>query len=173
YTGRGRRDRPHTSLLFSPRETHFPAERSTPEAPARIPRADVAPRRPRDPQAPPRQGAQASLGLSRVETPPPPFPLTRLRRRLPAWALHGHALPRSLRVSSRGGRRGGPAARPGGFAPARRRRRAEAGPGGARAPAWGFRPSGEVPASGTGSSGGSEPPSSRSRAIFLPGTTTC
>jgi len=44
-------------------ETHLPAERSTPEAPARIPRADVDPRRPRDSQAPPRQGAQASLGL--------------------------------------------------------------------------------------------------------------
>src|SRR5215218_5578459 len=72
-------------------ETHFPAERSTPEAPARIPRADVDPRRPRDSQAPPRQGAQASLGLSRVETSSPSFSLTRLRRRLPARPLHGHA----------------------------------------------------------------------------------
>ena len=95
-------DPPSTSLLFSPRETHLPAERSTPEAPARIPRADVDPRRSRDPQAPPRQGAQASLGLSRVETPPPPLPLTRLRRRLPARALDGHALPRSLRVPAGG-----------------------------------------------------------------------
>src|SRR6185295_5706258 len=90
--------RPFTPTSSSQlRETHFPAERSTPEAPARIPRADVDPRRPRDPQAPSRQGAQASLGLSRVETPPPPFPLTRLRRRLPARSLDGHALSRPLR----------------------------------------------------------------------------
>ena len=87
-----------TRLPLELRETHFPAERSTPEAPARIPRADVDPRRPRDSQAPPRKGAQAPLGLSRVETSTSSLSLTRLRRRLPARALHGDALPRPLRV---------------------------------------------------------------------------
>ena len=44
----------HLHLVPQLRETHLPAERSTPQAPARISRADVDPRRPRDPQASPR-----------------------------------------------------------------------------------------------------------------------
>jgi ribonuclease P protein component len=60
------RGRPYLTNFFSHLcETHLPAERSTPETPARIPRADVDPRRPRDPQAPPRQGAQAPVGVDR------------------------------------------------------------------------------------------------------------
>ena len=48
----------------SSRETHLPAERSTPQAQARVPGADVEPRRARDPQAPPRARAQAPLGVA-------------------------------------------------------------------------------------------------------------
>ena len=47
------------------REAHVPAERPSPQAQARVPRAHVDPRRAGDPQAPPRQGAEAPLGLSR------------------------------------------------------------------------------------------------------------
>ena len=47
------------------RETHLPAERSPPEAQARLSRAHVDARRPRDPQAPARQGPQAPLRLRR------------------------------------------------------------------------------------------------------------
>jgi len=45
------------------RETHLPAERAPPEAPARLPRTNGDPRRSRDPQAPARQGTQAPLRL--------------------------------------------------------------------------------------------------------------
>ena len=46
------------------REAHVPAERPPPQAQARVPRAHVDARRPGDPQAPPRQGAEAPLGLT-------------------------------------------------------------------------------------------------------------
>ena len=46
-------------------EADLPAQRAPAEAQARLPRADVDPRRPRDPQAPPREGPQAALGLTR------------------------------------------------------------------------------------------------------------
>jgi len=48
--------------LFS-HEAHLSAERSPAEAQARLPRADGDPRRPRDPQAPPREGPRAPFGL--------------------------------------------------------------------------------------------------------------
>ena len=47
-----------------PRETHLPAKRPPPQAQARLPRAHVDARRADDPEAPPRQGAQAALRLS-------------------------------------------------------------------------------------------------------------
>ena len=49
------------SLLL---EAHLPAKRAPPEAQARLPCAHVDARRPRDPQAPPRQGPQAPVGLT-------------------------------------------------------------------------------------------------------------
>jgi ribonuclease P protein component len=49
-------------------ETDLPAKRAQAEAEARLPRPDVHPRRPRDPQAPPREGPQAPLGLSSLDT---------------------------------------------------------------------------------------------------------
>jgi ribonuclease P protein component len=47
------------------REANVSAERPAAEAPARIPSADVDPRGSRDPEAPPRQGPQAPLRVSR------------------------------------------------------------------------------------------------------------
>ena len=49
---------------FFSREANVSAERAPAEAPARIPGANVDSRGPRDPQAPPRQGAQAPLRVS-------------------------------------------------------------------------------------------------------------
>src|SRR5689334_6713078 len=46
------------------RETHVPAQRPPPEAQARLSRTHVDARRTDDPEAPPRQGAQAPLRLS-------------------------------------------------------------------------------------------------------------
>jgi ribonuclease P protein component len=61
YTGStGSLERPFLRAFC---EENLSAERPTPEAPARIPRADVDARRPRDPEATPRQGAEATLGL--------------------------------------------------------------------------------------------------------------
>ena len=45
------------------RETHLPAERTPPEAAARVPGPDVHPRRAGDSEAPPRAWPQAALGL--------------------------------------------------------------------------------------------------------------
>ena len=47
-----------------PRETHVPAQRPSPQAEARLSRPHVDARRTDDPEAPPRQGAQAPLSLS-------------------------------------------------------------------------------------------------------------
>lgn len=60
-----RRSLPHTAALDAPcrRETHLPAERPPPEAAPRLPRAHVDARRARDPQATPRKGTEAPLGL--------------------------------------------------------------------------------------------------------------
>ncbi len=49
---------------LSPRETDLPAQRAPAEAQARLPCAHVDACRPRDPEAPPRQGPQAALRLS-------------------------------------------------------------------------------------------------------------
>ena len=56
-------------LPETPRETHLSAQRSTPETQARLSRAHVDPRRPRDPQAPARQGPEAALRLTGASTP--------------------------------------------------------------------------------------------------------
>src|SRR5207253_4222310 len=51
---------------FVSHEAHLPAQRPPPQAQARLPHADVVARRPADPEAPPRQGPQAPLGVGRV-----------------------------------------------------------------------------------------------------------
>lgn len=48
-------------------ETDLPAQRAQAEAPARLPREDGHARRPRDPEAPPRTGPQAPVGLSSLD----------------------------------------------------------------------------------------------------------
>ena len=63
--------RPGIGRFFFPhstREADLPAQRAPAEAPARLPRPDVHPCRPRDPQAPPREGPQAPLGLTPLGT---------------------------------------------------------------------------------------------------------
>jgi len=48
---------------LSSREAHLPAQRPTPQAQARLPRPHVYARRAVDPQAPPREGPRAPLGV--------------------------------------------------------------------------------------------------------------
>ena len=132
-------------------EADLPAQRAPAEAQARFPRAHVHPCRPRDPQAPPREGPEAALRLAAATAraaPPPSLPLAGLRRRLPPRPLGLDALPRPLLVPAR--RRGRAAARA---------RRAE-GRGHRR---W----------SGTGSSGGCARPGARGSAGSRPAATTC
>jgi ribonuclease P protein component len=50
------------------REANLSAERPPPEADPRVSRADADPRRTRDPEAPPRQGSEAPVGLSKPAT---------------------------------------------------------------------------------------------------------
>ena len=122
------RSRPAFPRSSHSHEANLSAERAPAEAPARIPGADVDAGRPRHPQAPPRQGPQAPLGLNRggPARRQPPLALARLRRRLPPRPLGLDALPRSLLVPARRGPdRDGAAARPRRLAPARRRRRAQ------------------------------------------------
>ena len=62
---RGRRSGGLSSLLDHPcDEADLPAKRAPPEAEARLPRPDVDACRSRDPQAPPRPGAQAPVGVA-------------------------------------------------------------------------------------------------------------
>ena len=63
YTGRAGRGKSPVSPLFPGHETDLSAKRTPAEAQARLPRAHVDACRPHDPQAPPRQGAQAPVGL--------------------------------------------------------------------------------------------------------------
>ena len=49
------------------READLPAKRAQAEAPPRLPRPDVHPGGPRDPQAAPREGPQAPVGLSPLD----------------------------------------------------------------------------------------------------------
>ena len=106
YTRPPAGDTPAPFLLFGRDETDLSAERTQAEAQARLPRADVDARRSHDPQAPPRQGPQAPLGVTPVQRAEPPLPLSRLRRRLPAGPVRLDALPDALLVPARGaGRR--------------------------------------------------------------------
>ena len=50
--------------LFTAREAHLPAQRPPPQAQARLPCAHVDEGRPRDPEAPPRQGPGSPLGVA-------------------------------------------------------------------------------------------------------------
>ena len=107
YTGRSLpRSADSSAPTPSKREAHLSAQRAQPEAQARLPRAHVDARRPRDPQAPPREGPQAPLGLRRSRrcraAPEPPLPLAGLRRRLPPGPLGVDALPRRSLVRARG-----------------------------------------------------------------------
>src|SRR5688500_10961384 len=100
----GDRPPPRPSDTLFSREANVPAERAQAEAPARIPGANVDSRGPRDPQAPARQGAQAPLRVSgKSEPTPPPFPLARLRRRLPQGPVRLDPVPGSLLVPARRG----------------------------------------------------------------------
>ena len=56
--------RPFVSTGGSLDETDLPAQRAPTEAPPRVPRPDGDARGPRDPEAPPREGAEAPLGLT-------------------------------------------------------------------------------------------------------------
>ena len=104
----GRRPRTGgSSSLLRLDEAHLSAQRPPPQAQARLSRAHVDARRPRDPQAAPRQGAaRASRRELRLrsarEAREPPVPLAGLRRRLPPRPLGLVALPRPLLVSARG-----------------------------------------------------------------------
>ena len=122
YWPRAARNRAVLLRLLRTRETDLPAQRAPAEAQARLPRADVHARRPRDPQAPPRPGPQAALGLSsldaRVQRRHRLSPLARLRRRLPARPLGLDALPRPVLVPAR---RRAEASRPARASPCRRR----------------------------------------------------
>ena len=97
----GRNCRPLRS--FQRHETDLSAKRAPAEAQARLPRADVDACRPRDPQAPPRQGAQAPVGLAGAAraAQEPPLPLPRLRRRLPARPLGLDPVPDAVLVRAR------------------------------------------------------------------------
>jgi ribonuclease P protein component len=59
-----RRTRAGILDAFLPDEAHLSTQRPPPQAQARVPRPDVDPRRPRDPEAAPRTGPQATLRLS-------------------------------------------------------------------------------------------------------------
>ena len=65
YTGRSARPWRHSPASRRPSadEAHLSAKRPSAEAEARLPRADVDPGRPRHPEAPPREGAQAPFGV--------------------------------------------------------------------------------------------------------------
>src|SRR5207253_4107701 len=95
---------------FPPHEAHLPAQRSPPQAQARLSDAHVLPRGPADPQATPRQGPRAPLRVAAPklscsgEAREPPVPEPGLRGRLPARPVGVVALPRSLLVSAGGGR---------------------------------------------------------------------
>ena len=85
-------------LLSRSRETHLPAQRAPAEAQARISCAHGDACRPRNSQAPPRQGPEAPFRVTACATPEPPVSLARLRRRLPAGPLDLDAVPRPLLV---------------------------------------------------------------------------
>src|SRR5690242_21513570 len=55
-------------LPHSTREADLPAQRAPAEAPPRLPCPDVHPGRPSDPQAAPRAGSQAPVGLTPLDT---------------------------------------------------------------------------------------------------------
>ena len=56
-------DRPPEGGFFKPDEEDLPAQRPAAEASARLPRPDVHPRRPDDPEAPPCPRAEAPVGI--------------------------------------------------------------------------------------------------------------
>ena len=63
--------RPRIGRFFFPHSTYeadLPAQRAQAEASPRLPCPDVHPSRPRDPQAAPREGSQAPLGLTPLGT---------------------------------------------------------------------------------------------------------
>ena len=143
----------------SKREAHLSAKRPPPQAQARLSCPHGDPRRPRDPEAPPREGPREPLrvaarpGRSRPlsctrEAREPPVPVAGLRRRLPPGAVGVVALSRPLLVSPGGGRP----------------RRASA----SRCPA----PSG-APSSATGSSGSCARSGRSGSSGCPPATTTC
>src|SRR5690348_7816851 len=100
YTGSATAPRGAHSLSLRPRETDLPAQRAPAEASARVPRAHGDARRPRDSQAPPRQGPEASLRVSDAvdAAPASPVSVSGLRRRLPAGALDLDAFSRPVLV---------------------------------------------------------------------------
>ena len=102
YWSPGRRCGRFDTLIS--REANVPAECTPAEAPARIPGADVNARGSGDPEAPPRQGPQAPLRVRGSSEPPPAssIPLPRLRHRLSQGPVGIDAVPRPLRVSTRG-----------------------------------------------------------------------
>ena len=67
YTGRAPPGHGRFFFPHSTREADLPAQRAPAEAQARLPRPDVHPGRPRDPQAAPREGPQAPLGLTPLD----------------------------------------------------------------------------------------------------------
>ena len=80
-------------------EADLSAECAPTEAEAWLPRPHVDEGRPRDPEAPPRQGAQAPLGLrARLAAQAPPLSFARFRCRLPPRPLRVDALSHPVLV---------------------------------------------------------------------------
>lgn len=106
YTGRsaprGRLSLPETWI----READLPAQRAPSEAQARIPRADVHPGRPGDPEASAGARTQAPLRVSSsCGTRAPSLAVAGLRHGLPQGPLGLDSLPRPALVQPRGLRR--------------------------------------------------------------------
>src|SRR5438309_90389 len=91
YTLSSRAKLAHFSL-FRGHETDLSAKRAPAEAQARLPRPNGDACRPPDPQAPSLEGPQAPQRVSGAAEEPP-FPLARLRRRLPPGPLGLDAIP--------------------------------------------------------------------------------
>ena len=108
-----RRGRPTDTDLLSAikyREADIPAKRTPAQAQARLSRADEDPYRASGLEAPPRTRPQAAIGLTDEAcsggAPVSPLSLARFRHGLPSRKIDIDPLLHSLRVPTRGGRRG-------------------------------------------------------------------
>ncbi len=92
--------RTRAEFFLSNHETDLSAERTQAEPQARFPQPHVHPRGPLDPEAPPREGPQAPLGVTGA-APEPSLTLSRFRCRLPARPVGVDAVSDPLLVPAR------------------------------------------------------------------------